>query len=298
MEKEKSYSFNSPKTLADEYRIKHIQNRQSLGLPRERVLDLKALFDQESIEGTFKELSPETQRTLNENYSKQTIDNIVETIINFAMPLLIADKSISLSKDMNKFSLSLRKTISENKNAIDSLLKSFFLDESLKDSLRTQKEKLEIINNVFEQKEMDEMDEGELSSLYDVLLDPSGGLGYFLLNYGEDEDWYKKYIVRCLFLVVKQRKGRPSKIFWKALQIIIYKCLTDNEPKTVSSYIEWAKGLTSTIINESYKRWRGEISYPEGTVGHFATLICKEYGPYNLPHLTAKDVDNSLHSTF
>ncbi|MEW6714946.1 MAG: hypothetical protein AB1306_07655, partial [Nitrospirota bacterium] len=67
--------------------------------------------------------------------------------------------------------------------------------------------------------------------------------------------------------VFKLPKGRPQKLFFKTLQIVIYKILIEGKHKK-----NWTMKLTASIIYEAYK-------------------------DLNLPKLTAKDIDNSLHSS-
>jgi hypothetical protein len=281
--------------LAKEYLNKHIKHRESLELPRERVFDHGDPSDFQWLKETFRQLSQETQGTLKTNYETATILHIAETITNFEAPLLIADKSIALSKEMNKATLPLRdlkKRISGDINAIDSLLKSDLIAEPTKAILQEQKKSHEVLKNRFVEAETDEVG---LAMLYDLFLDPFGSLSYFFRF--DDEQWFDKYVEALLLLVLKQHKGRPYKIFWKALQIIIFELLISIRPKTIAPYVQWAKELTATIINESYGRWRGPApSYPEGTSGYSATLIYKNYGRWSLPILSAKDVDNAVHS--
>ncbi len=290
-------SFASPHVLAGEYLSKHIRGRQSLGLRRERVFNLKDKGERQTIKKIFRErLSQETQKILKKNYEKTTLFHIIETLQNFEIPILIADKSIELSKKMKKAISPFKENLLKALADIDSLLKNEIVikdDESFKDILLRQKMIFEGIKSQFVPAKADE---AVLTKLYDIYLDPLGFLGDSI-RYYDDEQWMEKYMKLSLFVNLVGQPGRPYKIFWKGLQVIIYDLLTVNPPKTITHYVQWAKKLTAATINEFFERWKTPPTYPEGTPGYSATLIYKNYGPWSLPILTTKNIDNSLHST-
>lgn len=76
---------------------------------------------------------------------------------------------------------------------------------------------------------------------------------------------------RLLFTPFKATEGRPSKFFYKALQIIIFKYLH----KESNIPIEKAKHLTAKVINEYHTK----------------------QGYSNISTLDYKDIDNALHSS-
>jgi hypothetical protein len=289
-------SFSSPEALAAEYLSGHIRGRKSLKLRRERVFNPKDSDDFQWIKKTFEDrLSLETKETLRKNYENVTRWHITETLRNFEIPILIADKSIELSNEMKRPVQFLRENLLKGIKDIDSLLENEFIknDESFKDVLLERKRFYEKVLNRFKTVKADE---ALLTDLYDVFLDPFGSFSDDFFYY-PDKEWFEKYIFSQFFLILQQRKGRPYKIFWKALQIIIYELLIVKSPETQKPYIQWAKKLTATIINEFFERWKTPPSYPEGTSGDSATFIYENYGPWNLPILRAKDIDNSLHSS-
>lgn len=282
--------ISSPHALADQYRKKHIMDGKSIGLPREIKYDINDKLDKSVLKNAYDRLSKKTREKLKSNYNRATIAEILEALMNFEAAILIADKSQELYKEMKKCSLSFRKKAVKDITNIDSLLENESIAKSTKDILLLEKKKLEIVRDKFKTVKTDE---AGVTKLYDMFLDPMGRLHY-LISYD-----IKEYVKTCFFTILEQKQGAPSKTYFKALQIIIYKLLAeDDKPLTVTHYIQWAKGLAATIINEFYERWISPPpSYPEGTGGYSATVICKTYGIWRIPKLTAKNIDQALHAS-
>lgn len=85
-------------------------------------------------------------------------------------------------------------------------------------------------------------------------------------------------LVEMMSTPLKIKKGRPSKFFFKVLQIVVFKLLHEK----ANIPIERAKHLTAKIINEFLKK-----------IGFFDIFSKVK----NIKHLTYRDIDNALHSS-
>lgn len=287
----KGSSFSSPRSLAREYLKKHIRESKDLGLPKERKYDINDELDKSALKNTYDRLSKKTREKLELNYNHTTIAEILEALGNFESIILISCNVPKLADVMKKDSLRKKKEIGKAIRLIDLLMKNTLIADikPLKENLLIVRKALEKNMKKFKTVKINGIG---LAKLYDMLLDPMS-TSYFLL-YDIDPETYVKEI---LFLIPEQQKGRPSKIFLKALQIIIYKLLTLEPPKTKRQYIQWAKELTATIIEDFFARWKYPSFYAGAAPDSGVGSLYKTFGPWKLPKLTAKDVDTALHST-
>lgn len=205
-------------------------------------------------------LSKKTLQTLRKNYNQKTIATIFESIGSFDQVLL---KKSDVDKMLSK-QFSTRQTKSKYKRAIhlcDALLKAgiFLSDNEIAVLSKIQQRASQCYKGLKEA----EIDPVKASMFYEN--QTTGSLGSPCNPF----EWTPAYLEACLSIVPKKPKGRPKDIFFKALQIVVYKILTAGEPKKVTRFIGWAKKLTADIINECYP---------------------------NLPKLTAVDIDNSIRS--
>lgn len=280
-------STSSPHSLVREYLKRHIKEGKSIGLPREIKYDLRDKIGRDTyksiLENAYNRLSKTTQDEIKRNYDQATIKEILESLLNFESAILISEKVPILAKEIKEWWLD----INQASRDIDSLLKNKIIAESLKNTLRTQKEDLENFLNMSKKVKLNPI---QLTKLYDMLLDPMG-LSYF---FRYDFDIILNGI---LFLIPQQQKGRPSIVFFKALQIIIHKLLTIKPPLKITRHVVWAKKLTAIIINDFFARWRDPSFYANAASDSGVGVLSKNVGPWKLPELTAKDIDNSLHSS-
>lgn len=282
-------SFSSPRSLANSYLKNHIIKSKDLELPKERKYNINDKFDKLAIKNIYKRLSRKTKDELKMNYNNLIIKEILEALSNFESPILISYNVSKLSNEMKKDSLHKIKELGKTKRHIDLLMKNELIAniEPIKESLIILRKEIE--KNLKKFKTMKTNGVG-LAKLYGMLLDPMS-TSYFLLY---DTETYFKEIP---FLIPEQQKGRPKKIFLKALQIIIYSLLTSKPPKAKKRYNQWAKELTATIINDFFDRWRSPSFYNKAAPDSGVGILYKTFGPLKVSKLTAKDVDNSLRSS-
>jgi hypothetical protein len=211
----------------------------------------------------FKKFSKQTANLLKTNYSPSVIKIILQALADFSIAI---DFSMKKPKgNRNCLALSSKQLYTKQAKACDDLLLFSFLTltETEKNTIETIKKRTEGYLKEIKKVSIDPVKEFELQM--------SSSMG--LLSPYDPVEWSKAFrIVLHSNLIVKKQKGRPKDIFFKALQIVIYKYLVLDRPRNVSRYKEWAKKLTASIINEFYK-------------------------DKGLPNLTTKDIDNALHSS-
>lgn len=218
-----------------------------------------------TVKEAFKKLSQKTRQQLRDNYDDVTISHILEAIVNFEYAILNERQSRDFLRTINALSRDLKKRCSNSIEAIDSLLKNAFLTESGKSIFQEMKKGYQTILEGFKQIKTNP---ANMTNLYRGLSACSRGAKYAY----EPRQWLNEYITECCKVTLLQEQGRPQKIFFNTLLIVIYKWLTEFEkPKKRTRYVEWAKALTADIVNESYKN-------------------------KGLQEITAKDVDNALSS--
>lgn len=188
----------------------------------------------------YNKLSKETKKMLKDNnYDSLTINNVLDAIIDFEIPVLVieefkkrkktsfvtAKEVTKLIDDSYKKQLRLTESILSEDFPAPQLIKHFFKDRQL--SLK----KLLKRNTV----EIDTIKEYELL----MLQRPPA--------WQNPLEWKANYIVNTAFLRTKKPEGAPNlNIFLNSLKIVIYEYLIKPKKKTL------AKNLTANIIKECY----------------------------------------------
>ncbi|MEW6686324.1 MAG: hypothetical protein AB1393_08995 [Candidatus Edwardsbacteria bacterium] len=205
---------------------------------------------QEGFEG----LSEETTKLLKDNYDEPIRKVVIKACIDFSDAI-----KFEFEPDLNTNAKQLKSKYSRNLKKYKQLLSDPFLIDLERQIIETIKQ-----SNEFRLKEIREVSIDPVKALE---LNRRQTIG--LLSPYNLVEWTKEYYIACEKLILKKQVGRPRSIFYKALQIVIYKLLTVNRPRKIKNYKVWAMEFTANIINE----------------------FCKDK---NLPKLKRKDIKNTL----
>lgn len=212
------------------------------------------------LEAMKVKIGSDIMKELEKNYDKKTIHRIQETLIDFEN--FLSGARNALSSEMTKEAVSYRRNKSRRAiKSADILLKEGELSAS-------EKETIEGIKSKFQ----DHLE--LLTQVKEVTVDPIketllyyGASGSLLGSKFMPEEWAGEYLYQYhRNFIFKKPQGKPKKIVFNALVIVIFKLL-----KRRDKQIKWLYGLTADIINQ----------------------CSKDIGK----KLTVKDIDNALHST-
>jgi hypothetical protein len=213
-------------------------------------------------EEVLKQLPQASSKQLLDNYTQDFVKSIIDAINDFARFVYLfsgADELLSRITDDGK---TLSKQRSLVVRAAEVILKNATLDEESRRLI--ERLKAQHVRNPIDF-QIEKIDPICISLLYKGALEgPQNPC-----NEDDYAEWFEEYVSLVAAMGFTRPQGQQQDIFFKAIQIIIYKLLTETPPAKHKRYAEWAKGLTARIINESYS---GK----------------------GLRKLSAKDVDNSL----
>jgi hypothetical protein len=219
----------------------------------------------EKLKKYFHRLSLETQKTLRENYEAATIELIIRAIIDFEIPVVSAAPAKKLFNGVIEAMKEANRERKEIIKACKCLLAKVFLTQAETEVLGGLRNRFETPN---EQVYLDPIKEVELANInFDNLIKTNPATSPLF-----QQKWFLDWLSEMLKFEFKRPRGASKNIYFKALQVVIYKLLTIEPPKKIKRYLRWAETLTANIINECYK---GK----------------------GLSKLTAKDINNALHSS-
>ena len=213
---------------------------------------------------TFKEmvarLSKNTSSALCLNYDTTIIQKIIDALIDFEVPIETQkslEKILQCSADPKKVQEARLKL-----KATKTLLKGIGLSaperQNIEEIYRKYKDILGKVRKI-------PMDIMKLTALYQaknvIPETESISIAEYVSNFPkiekaaiERQEWHRAWHSVLSKIIVNQGQGKPSQIFFNAIQIIIYRLLADeSKPKTIRRHKAWCKRLTTNIINEAYK---------------------------------------------
>lgn len=270
-------TFRSPTDLAEAY----LDRRESFPLPlrskwalfaekpskaykantpsliKKELTEFLPRFWESRLEEMRVKIGKKTLAKLEKNYDTKTINKILEVLIDFE-PFVMSSGVVNvLDDDVKKAYLNFKKKHKNVINTTEFLLKKAGLSDSEKEVVRgiqlRHKNHLERLSQV-KQITVDPIKEALLKK----------GSTPTLLTHSDPEGWIKEFFLQChKNTVFKKPAGRPKKIIFNALVIVICRLL-----KNDSKLIKWLYATTVEIISQVFG-----------------------------VNLTIKDIDNSLHST-
>lgn len=245
------------------------EEAKKLGAPEDETKELFKQFEDDLNKELSdlrkhyrKNLSNETIKLLKENnYSTSTKNIILDMLIDFEKPIVFYATASRRFKKHPEISASLKKhmkKVIESCNFLEALsLEGHLLTDHERKTIEGIRKRSETFIKNMQKIELTPMKEYELFCLS---LTPG------IVSRYDPIKWHSELFYATLSIDAKRQPGERYDIFFKGLQICIYKILIMDKPER-----ELAKKLTAEIINDCYNK----LDF--------------------LKKLTAKDIDNAVH---
>jgi hypothetical protein len=259
LHKKKGTSINSFAATSTSIAQLALVCKEAAGKRKSAAYELFYKLWYETFEEMVTRLSKEILSALRANYDTTIIQKIIDALIDFEGPILAQgslEKILQCSADpkkVQKARLGLK--------ASETLLKGSALTVPEQQTIeRINRKYKDILDNVREVS----MDTMKLTALYRIKNAipeaESISIAEYVSNFPkiekeaiERQQWHRAWHTELCKIIFNQGQGRPSQIFFNAIQIIIYRLLADeSKPKTVQRHKAWCVRLTTSIIREAY----------------------------------------------